>query len=80
VIAKTTKHRTQTEVVVVGRATLVLPVGQSKTIRIRLSAAGKRLLARRHGLKARLTVTQVIAREPRTISTNTITFKPKKKH
>ena len=45
-------------VVVVGTANVSLKAGQTQTVRIALNRTGKRLLASRHGLKAKLGVSQ----------------------
>ncbi|MDQ6850700.1 MAG: hypothetical protein M3070_12215 [Actinomycetota bacterium] len=77
------KPKTRQVVVTVGSAPgLTLIAGQSKAVKIPLSRRGKRLLASRHTLKAKLHITQILGGgRSRTLS-QTVTLKaPKhKKH
>jgi hypothetical protein len=70
------KHKT----VVVGTAKATVKAGHTKTVRIGLNRTGRKLLAARHRLTAKLTVTQRIAGRNRTISTQKVTFKAPHKH
>ncbi|MGA2928644.1 MAG: hypothetical protein ABSG43_22170 [Solirubrobacteraceae bacterium] len=54
--ARTTKSLKRT--VVIGTATVTLPTGESRTVKVGLNATGQRLLAARHALKAMLAVAQ----------------------
>ena len=66
---------------VLGNATATVKAGRSATVRISLNRTGRKLLAARHKLTAKLTVTQRISGRNRTISTQKVTFKaPKPKH
>src|SRR5207248_4236496 len=63
-------------VLVVGARNVSLKAGQAQTVRIALNAEGRRLLARRHALRARLRVTQAISAAPAvTVSSQIVTFK-----
>jgi len=63
-------------VVVVGTTSVTLKAGQTQTVRITLSRAGKRLLARRHVLKSRLRITQATAKAAAAaVSSQIVTFK-----
>ncbi len=64
--------------VVVGKLKAKLRVGKRKTVRISLNRTGRRLLAKKHTLKVKLTVSQ----NGKTVRTKTVTFKmkAKKKH
>jgi hypothetical protein len=71
------RHKT----VVLGTATATVKAGGSQTVRISLNRTGRKLLAARHKLTAKLAVTQRISGRNRTISTQKVTFKaPKPKH
>jgi hypothetical protein len=70
------KHKT----VVVGTAKATVKAGHTQTVRIGLNRTGRKLLAARHRLTAKLTVTQRIAGRNRTISTQKVTFKAPHKH
>ncbi len=56
---KAARHHAKRVVLVVGRTSVVLAAGQSKTVTLRLNRAGKRLLGHRHVLRARLNVQQL---------------------
>jgi hypothetical protein len=63
-------------VVVVGTTSVTLKAGQTQTVRITLSRAGKRLLAHRHVLKSRLRITQATAKAAAAaVSSQIVTFK-----
>ena len=73
--------------VVVGSASVTLKAGQSRIVKISLNGTGRRLLAKRHKLKVRLRVAQTFASapgaaaiRPRTVSTQILTFKARKRH
>ena len=69
--ARTTHRR-----LVVGSTSVVLLAGHAKVLRIVLNRAGKRLLSKRHGLKATLRVTAATAgAKPASILTRVVTFK-----
>jgi hypothetical protein len=70
------KHKT----VVVGTAKATVPAGHTQKVRIGLNRTGRKLLAARHKLSAKLTITQRIAGKNRTISTQKVTFKAPHKH
>jgi hypothetical protein len=67
-------HRT----VVVGTARATVKAGQEQTVRIGLNRTGRNLLAARHRLATKLTVTQRIADRNLVIFTQTVTFKARK--
>jgi hypothetical protein len=71
------KHmRIHRKVLVVGRTTITLSSGQTRTVKIALNRAGRKLLAARHHLKATLHILQVRpGRPPLTVSTRTLTYK-----
>jgi hypothetical protein len=60
--------------VIIGTASNSVTAGKRKTAEVSLNAAGKRMLAAKHTLKATLTVVQVGV----TVSTHTVTFKKAK--
>jgi hypothetical protein len=65
------------KVMVLGKTSVRLSVGQRKTVKITLNAAGKRLLAARHTLKVKLALTQPGS----TATSSRVTFKlPANKH
>lgn len=61
-----------------GTAKATVKAGHKQTVRIGLNHTGRNLLAARHRLTAKLTVTQRIAGKNRTISTQKVTFKARK--
>jgi hypothetical protein len=65
------KHRAK--VVNVGKAKVKIPAGHQKNVRITLNRTGRRLLAKEHTLKVKLTVTQ----NGHIVRTKTITFRAK---
>ena len=71
--------KTSKKTVVIGTTTVTVTTGHTKTITISLNRAGKRLLASRHKLSAKLS----LAESTNTITSRTVTFKqpkPKKNH
>ncbi len=81
ITAKKKKPKTKKKTVVIGRMSATLVVGQRKTLTVSLNRTGKQLLARRHVLRAKLTVTERGKAKP--VLVKTVTFhvqKKKKKH
>jgi hypothetical protein len=72
---KSKKKKTTKKTITIISKTATIPAGKTKTIKLTLSAAGKKLLAKHHPLKAKLTITQA----RRTVTHKTITLKPKPK-
>lgn len=70
---RTKRHRCP---LVVGKTNATIPAGHTKHVRITLNRAGRRLLAKKHTLKVRLTITE----KGHTLFTRTIVFKSKKHH
>ena len=68
-----TKLRHKTVVLRMAKATV--DAGHKRTVRIRLRRTGRRWLAARRRLPARLTATQRIAGRTRTISRQKVTFR-----
>jgi hypothetical protein len=66
--------------VVLGTKSATIRAGRTATVRIGLNRTGRKLLAARHKLTAKLTVTQRIAGRNRTLSTQKVTFKAPKHH
>jgi hypothetical protein len=56
----------------VGSTTVTLSAGQTRIVRVSLNGTGKHLLATRHGLSAKLVVSQAPST---TVSTQTVRFK-----
>jgi hypothetical protein len=71
-VAASTKLTKRT--VSVGSASVVVPGGRSKTVKLSLNGTGRGLLARHSPLRVGLDVTQV----GRTIKTSTVTFRAKR--
>jgi hypothetical protein len=70
------KARKTRKLLVVGSASVLLKPGHAQIVRIGLNRAGKRLLARRHGLKATLRVTAASTTAiPTSILARVVTFK-----
>jgi uncharacterized repeat protein (TIGR01451 family) len=63
-----THHR---KVIVVGRAKAKIQAGRKKTVEVKLNRTGRRLLAKHHTLKVKLTITQ----DGHLVRSRTITFK-----
>ena len=75
------KDRKTRKLLVVGSASVLLKSGHVQVVRIGLNRAGKRLLAKRHGLKATLRVTAATTTAiPTSIFARVVTFKPAKHH
>jgi hypothetical protein len=78
------KQKLTHKTVVVGTASATIRAGHNSTVKIKLNGTGRKLLAARHKLTAKLTVTQKINGRNRTLSTQKPTFKapskPKPKH
>jgi hypothetical protein len=75
------KARKTRKLLVVGSASVLLKAGHAQIVRIGLNRAGKRLLARRHGLKATLRVTAATTTAiPASILARVVTFKPPRHH
>jgi hypothetical protein len=73
--------RTHRKVLVVGSADGTLTTGQSQTVQVALSGAGKHLLAKRHRVHATLLVLQVLpSGQVVTVSSQTVTFKAPHRH
>jgi len=69
------KKKTTKKTITIASETTTIPAGATKTIKLTLNRAGKKLLAKHHPLKAKLTLTQ----SRKTVSRKTITLKPKTK-
>jgi hypothetical protein len=67
--------RTSKKTITIISKTATIPAGKTKTIKLTLNAAGKKLIAKHHPLKAKLAVTQ----SSKTVTHQTITLKPKPK-
>ena len=74
------KAKVTHKTVVLGIATATVKAGRTATVRISLSRTGRNLVAARHKVTAKLTVTQRIAGRNRTLSTQKVTFKAPKHH
>ena len=72
------KAKVTHKTVVLGTASATIRVGRTATVRISLNRAGRKLLAARHKVTAKLTVTQRISGHNRTLSTQKVTFKAPK--
>jgi hypothetical protein len=82
IIAVSARHRAKVthKVVVVGTASATISAGKSKSVRIGLNRTGRKLLAARHKLTAKLQITQRVGGRNRVISTRNVTFKRTVKH
>ena len=83
VIAVTSRKKPKTRNVVftVGTTSVTLAAGRTKTVRVSLNRAGKRLLASHRTLKVTLKVTQSLdGGHSNTVSTQTVTFNAPKRH
>ena len=69
-IAATKKGKTTERTVVIGSATITLSAGQSKTVKISLNAAGKKLLAQ----QKKLVVQVQIVSEGHTLKTQAVSI------
>ena len=74
------KAKVTHKTVVLGTASATIKAGRKATVRIGLNRTGRRLVAARHKVTAKRTVTQRIAGRNRTISTQKVTFKAPRKH
>jgi hypothetical protein len=77
VAARTAKPRRRT--VRIGSATVRIAGGAHRTVTMRLNAAGRSLLAKRHELPAALVVTQKSASGTRKLVSRKLTFRRGKK-
>ena len=75
IAALSTKTKTIKKTITIASKTATSPAGSTKTITLTLNGAGKRLLAKHHPLKAKLTVTQ----SRTTVTIKTIALKPNTK-
>ncbi len=64
--------------VVLGTATVTVAAGKRKSVKVTLNAAGKKLLAKRHTVKTKLTITRRTGGRTRTVSAKAVTFKAAK--
>ncbi len=78
VSARKTKvtHKT----VVLGTASATIKAGRTATVRISLNRIGRKLVAARHKVTAKLTVAQRLSGRDRTLATQKVTFKAPKHH
>ena len=76
VVAETASAHKHRKVVVLARVKSTLVAGQRKTIHLKLNSAGRRLLAKFHRIKVKLT----IAEAGKVIFTKTVTLPARKKH
>jgi hypothetical protein len=75
------KAKVTHKTIVLGTASATIRAGSTATVKIGLNRTGRHLLAARHRLTAKLTVTQRVNGRNRTISTQKVTFKaPKPRH
>jgi hypothetical protein len=72
------KAKVRHKTLVLGSTSATIRAGRTSTVRISLNRTGRKLLAARHKLTAKLTVTQRIAGRNRTLSTQKVTFKAPK--
>ena len=82
VIAINASGKAKKRSVVLGTATATLLAGQSRTITVALNRAGKRLVAKWHRLRIKLTIDSPAGARTTVIAARTITFKakPRRKH
>jgi hypothetical protein len=74
------KPKIRSKTVTVGSSKVVIAVGQSRTITIKLNSTGKKLLAKFKKLPARLTVSLLSAGKTTTIISRSVKLKPARKH
>ena len=74
-LAASGSRKTTKKTITILSKTATIPAGATKTIKLTLNAAGKKLLAKHNPLKAKLTITQT----RKTLTHKTITLKPKPK-
>ena len=72
------KVKVTRKTVVLGTKSATIGAGRTATVRIGLNRIGRKLLATRHKVTAKLTVTQRIGGHNRTLSTQKVTFKAPK--
>ncbi len=72
------KAKVTHKTLVLGTKSATIGAGRTQTVHISLNRTGRKLLAARHKLTAKLTVTQRIAGRNRTLSTQKVTFKAPK--
>ena len=72
------KSKVTHKTIVLGTTSATIRAGRTQTVHISLNRTGRKLLAARHKLTAKLTVTQRIAGRNRTVSTQKVTFKAPK--
>ena len=72
------KGKVTHKTVVLGTASATVKPGHTQTVRIGLNRTGRHLLAKRHKVTAKLTVTQRTGGKNHTISTQKVTFKAPK--
>ncbi len=72
------KAKVTHKTVVLGTATVTVKAGRTATARFSLNRTGRKLLAARHRVTAKLKATQRISGRNRTISTQKVTFKARK--
>ncbi|MGH2843051.1 MAG: hypothetical protein ACRDKL_05625, partial [Solirubrobacteraceae bacterium] len=76
ILARNHKHgKPPATTVVVGRATVTVHAGGRATVRISLTGAGRRLLAKHHTLRATLQVTVVESGKTVVVAHRTVTFR-----
>ena len=79
-VTSSASGRTRVEVIVVATSSDTLKAGQTQTVRIALNRAGKRLLAHRHSLRARLRITRATGTGAAvSVASQVVTFKAAKK-
>jgi hypothetical protein len=79
-IAVSARSKLKKKTVVLGTASVTLNAGTSRTVRVALNAVGKRLLAKRHKLSVKLSVSQILANgKSKAIQSPTVSFKAAKK-
>ncbi len=69
------KKRTIKKTITIISKTVTIPAGATRTFKLTLNAAGRKLIAKHHPLKAKLIVTQA----GKTVAHKTVTLKPKPK-
>ncbi len=73
--AKSRHTKPRSKTVVLGSEKVTIQAGKSENVRITLNAAGRRLLAQKHRLTVKLTITD----NGRTVHSQTVVFKAKAK-
>jgi hypothetical protein len=83
VIAVTARKQPKTHkhVAVVGRTLVTLTAGHSRSVRLTLNSAGRKLLAKHHTLRVTLHVTETLANgHSATVATRTLVFRAPHRH